>query len=212
MNKTLQYILIFAVCFAGAMLAGRLFKGDKEVPDTNKDTTSANTIDSSIYYELHPKDTTPEFRAFLAKMEAQKNLIHPKCKAHHHDVDICRYISDSFTYEYHKDWYDKYDSPDFNPHKDTFNIFDSSEYLVIINGGVRSNTKIQFASIQPKGNNLYLYTEDEIEKSDFNHLTNTEEALACDCYFMHFAKFIIKHPKAYHKIYLHDSLIWTNKN
>lgn len=47
MNKTLQYILIFLVCFAAAALVGRLFKSDEEkaVP-TQEQTQPIDTISS----------------------------------------------------------------------------------------------------------------------------------------------------------------------
>lgn len=50
MNKTLQYILIFLVCFAAAALMGRLFKSDEEksVPTQEQtipnDSTSTDTL------------------------------------------------------------------------------------------------------------------------------------------------------------------------
>lgn len=68
MNKTLQYILIFAICFAAAMLVGRLFKGEKVA---NNESINQEEVD---YYNSLEKKLEKEQQYFRPAKQKHEKL------------------------------------------------------------------------------------------------------------------------------------------
>ena len=195
MNKTLQYILIFVICFAAAMLVGRLFKSES---DEYKSTLQENDVTDSLNEDIIA------FNKYRKKsIKRQKSFLRPEY-IDSGQFGIYRGENDLIFYEYYSamelpESELNYDSP-LTRKKDNQLILD----IIASTSGIDAFAPI-LLDTKVYSDTIRVIYESEIIAG---HLNPSDIPSSFTDWKM---KVIIKNCEKYDGVYFQDSLIWTNK-